>query len=128
LEINISKAGINNTAQIINEGFWGINVIANENYLLNFYLRTNNYTGSVTAILQDENNSVLATVIIPHKKGSSWQKYTATLTPKKIGRKSKFVLSFNIPALFGWILFPCFHSIHLKTGQWFKNGHCKIYC
>jgi alpha-L-arabinofuranosidase len=115
LQVDISKAGNDNTAQIINEGFWGINVIEGEKYLLNFYLRINNYAGTVTAMLQDENDSVLTSVVVPVKKGSSWQKYTATLSAKKSCKKSKFVLSFNKQGTV-WLDF-----VSLFPAQTFKN-------
>src|SRR4051794_20518483 len=38
LQVDILKADNNNTAAIINEGFWGINVVGGDSYKLNFYL------------------------------------------------------------------------------------------
>ena len=95
LQVEITKADNRNTASVINAGFWGIKVDAKEKYLLNFYLRHSNYTGTVTAMLQNENDSVLAKEVIAVKPGAGWQKYQATLAAFKSSPKAKFVLAFN---------------------------------
>ena len=95
LQVDISKADNNNTAQIINEGFWGINVIKGDSYKLNFYLRSNDYKGSVTAALQSDDGSVLASYTFLSATNNGWKKYSAVLTAAKADAKAKFVLSFN---------------------------------
>lgn len=95
LQIDLAKADGKNYAEVINEGFWGINVEANENYLLNFYLRSNNYKGSVIAMLKDEQDHILAKQVITPNGRTAWKKYSTTLTATASGRKAKFVLAFN---------------------------------
>ena len=95
MQVDISKANDNNSVQIINEGFWGINVVKGDSYKLNFYLRSNNYKGKVTAMLQDEDGSTLASYIFSSPANTDWKKYSATLTATKSDTKAKFVLLFN---------------------------------
>lgn len=95
LQVNISKADKNNTTQIINEGFWGINVIKGDSYKLNFYLRSNNYKGDVKAMLQSEDGSILASYTFSSAANKEWKKYSAVLTATKADAKAKFILLFN---------------------------------
>jgi alpha-N-arabinofuranosidase len=97
LQVDISKADNNNTAAIINEGFWGINVVDGDSYKLNFYLRTNNYKGSVTVMLQGEDGSNLAAYTFQSSTNNNWKKYSTTLKANKSDKKAKFILSFNAP-------------------------------
>jgi alpha-N-arabinofuranosidase len=95
LQVDMSNADNNNKADIINEGFWGINVVKGECYKLNFYLRSNNYKGSVTASLQTADGTVLASQIFSSVTNNAWKKFSATLTATKADEKAKFFLSFN---------------------------------
>ncbi len=95
LQVDISKADNNNKAEVINEGFWGINVKANEIYNLNFYLRSDNYKGNVTAMLQSEDGSILASFTLPNANNSGLEKIPCSLTATKQDGNAKFVLSFN---------------------------------
>lgn len=94
-QIDVSKADNNNTVEIINEGFWGVNVVKNESYKLNFYLRSNSYKGNITASLQSTDGTILASYTFPSAISNNWKKYSATLTAAKTDSKAKFVLSFN---------------------------------
>ena len=95
LQVDISNASSNNNIEIINEGFWGINIIKDDSYTLNFYLRSNNYKGNVTASLQATDGTVLASYTFLATTNNAWKKYSATLTATKTDAKAKFVLSFN---------------------------------
>ncbi|MEO8110209.1 MAG: alpha-L-arabinofuranosidase C-terminal domain-containing protein [Ginsengibacter sp.] len=95
LQVAISKADKNNSAEIINEGFWGINVIKSNSYNLNFYLRSNNYRGDVKVMLQSEDGSVLAAYTFSSVTNNGWKKYSAVLKATKADAKAKFVLSLN---------------------------------
>ncbi len=115
LQVDISSADNNNTATIINEGFWGINVVAGNSYKLNFYLRSNEYKGSVTAMLQGEDGSILASYTFQSLTGSKWKKYSTTLKANKSDKKARFILSFNQPGTV-WVDF-----VSLFPAKTFKN-------
>ncbi|HEY5405815.1 MAG TPA: alpha-L-arabinofuranosidase C-terminal domain-containing protein [Ginsengibacter sp.] len=95
MQVDISNADNNNQVQIINEGFWGINVVKGNSYKLNFYLRSSNYNGHITALLKSEDGTTLASYTFSSATNNIWKKYSATLTATKADAKAKFVLCFN---------------------------------
>lgn len=114
LQVGISKADATNTADVINEGFWGINVQANENYNLNFFLR-GNYKGQVKALLVTQDGTILGSYAIQINSDNKWKKYTGIIKAQKTDAKANFVLRFDKPGTV-WLdfvsLFPqkTFHN------------------
>ncbi|MBV4357555.1 hypothetical protein KTO63_10380 [Parasegetibacter sp. MAH-26] len=114
LQIEISKADAANTADVINEGFWGINVQANENYNLNFFLR-GNYKGQVKALLVAQDGTILGSCTSQVNNDVKWRKYVGVIKAQKTDTKAKFVLRFDRPGTV-WLdfvsLFPqkTFHN------------------
>ena len=115
LEVDISKANDVNLAEVINEGFWGINVVAGDSYYLNFYLRSNGYKGEITAMLEGEDGSILSSHTFSSLTKNNWEKYSATLKALKGDKKAKFVLAFNKPGTV-WLDF-----VSLFPAKTFKN-------
>lgn len=119
LQVVIAKADNDNKAELINEGFWGINTVAGKDYLLSFYLRNSNYKGTITAMLQAGDGSVLAAFTFNQKNNTNWKKYSAVLKPVKSEAKAKFVLAFNDSGTV-WIdfvsLFPANTFKHRANG------------
>ena len=96
LKINIQKKDPNGQADLVNEGFWGINTVAGEKYDLNFYARTAGlYKGRLTVSLQSPRGDVLASYTFPALRQRDWTKYSCTLTATKSDPKARFVLSFG---------------------------------
>lgn len=95
LQADISKADDSNKADIINEGFWGINIVKGDSYKLNFFLRSNSYKGNITASLQSADGTILASHTFSAASNKDWKKYNAVLTATKTDTKAKFVVSFN---------------------------------
>lgn len=96
LQLDIKQLDANGKVNIVNEGFWGINTISGDNYYLNFYVRGNNtYKGNITASLQAEDGSVLASYTFTNITNTAWKKYSCTLKAAKSNPKARFVLSFN---------------------------------
>lgn len=94
-EIGLARKG-GGLADLINEGFWGINTVAGQKYDGSFYARTAGlYKGAITVSLQSENGEVLATHTFPAVKERKWHKYGCTLTAVRTDPKAKFVLSFG---------------------------------
>ncbi len=115
LQVDISKADNNNKADIINEGFWGINVVKGEDYILNFYLRRNNYSGNISAQLQSADGTILSSHIFSDADNNGWEKYSAVLHATATDSKAKFVLSFNNTGTI-WLDF-----VSLFPAKTFKN-------
>jgi len=89
LEVSIKKKN----ASLMNEGFWGINTVAGNKYVLQFYAR--NYKGPVTASLQSSNGDILASYTFTDINKKGWTKYSATLSAVKSDPAAHFVLSFG---------------------------------
>lgn len=83
------------TAQLVNEGFWGINTVQGRSYSLSFWAK-GNYSGTLKARLADsEGETVYAETAVEGKIGKKWTKYTATLTAKSSNPKAQFQLVFD---------------------------------
>ncbi|MDO9375708.1 MAG: alpha-L-arabinofuranosidase C-terminal domain-containing protein, partial [Ferruginibacter sp.] len=119
LKIDISSANNSGKAEVINEGFWGINAIAGDSYYLNFYTRANTYEGTITVSLQSADGRVLASHSFEKTNNKTWKKYNCVLKPSTTDPKAKFVLSFNSKGT-AWLdfvsLFPA------KTFKGRRNG------
>ncbi|MBS1746784.1 MAG: DUF1080 domain-containing protein [Bacteroidetes bacterium] len=115
LQVDISKADNYNKVDIINEGFWGINVVKGDDYLLNFYFHSNNYSGNISAQLLAADGKVLASHIFSSANNNEWKKYSAVLHATATDSKAKFVLSFNNTGTI-WLDF-----VSLFPAKTFKN-------
>ncbi|MBS1664107.1 MAG: alpha-L-arabinofuranosidase [Bacteroidetes bacterium] len=89
------KVKVGGAGNLINEGFWGINVVEGDNYNLTFYARNESYKGALTASLQSTDGKVLATYSFKSVAGSSWKKYTCKLKATASDMKGKFVFTFG---------------------------------
>lgn len=83
-------------ADLINDGFWGINTIAGDQYHLSFYARTDaQYKKSLTVSLQSLDGKILASHTFNTIKSDTWKKYSCTFKPTLSNPKAKFVLTFG---------------------------------
>jgi alpha-L-arabinofuranosidase len=81
---------------LVNEGYWGINVVQGQEYDLTFYLRPGTFAGKLMVTLQ----SVDGTVLGKHDFGTvqrdqSWKKYTATITATADDPRAQLALTFQ---------------------------------
>jgi len=118
LRIDIKKTG--GQADLVNEGFWGINALAGEKYTCSFYMRTAGlYNGPVTVSLQSEKGEVLAAFKFAGVNDPGWHKYSCILTAVKTDAKASFVLSFGTAGRL-WVdfvsLFPENTFLHRPGG------------
>jgi len=83
-------------AELVNSGFWGMNVVAGDRYFLSFYARDpGGYKGAVTASLRSEDGKVLAEHVFDGLGAGGWKKYTCTLQAVRSDAKARFVLEFG---------------------------------
>ena len=94
LRIDIERADSKNKIDVINEGFWGINVEQGETYELTFYARTKKYKGDITASLIGTDGKVLASKTF-NGAGTEWKKLKATLKATGSDSNARFYLSFS---------------------------------
>lgn len=84
------------TNALVNEGFWGINVVKGVSYELSLFVRVNQqYKGSIIASLQSANGTILATYTFPNCTNNEWRKYATTLTATQTDPNARFVISFD---------------------------------
>jgi hypothetical protein len=113
LRIDINTADEKNKVQVINEGFWGINVVKDETYELTFYIRGKKYSGDVSASLIGDDGTVLASKTFKNAAGSDWKKHQSTLRATASNKKARFHLIRVV--LYGLIMFLSFRQKHSKT-------------
>ncbi len=94
LELDV-KASAEMPVCLVNEGFWGINVVQGRTYRLSFFAK-GFYQGGVKATLCNKDGStVYASTDVKASFGKEWTKYTATLTATGNDPKAQFALVFD---------------------------------
>lgn len=81
---------------LVNEGFWGINVVKGETYKLSFYIRTNkSYKGPFVATLETEDREILASHTFNENANYEWKKFECNLQATGSYAKARLCLSFQ---------------------------------
>ena len=94
LELDV-KASAEMPVCLVNEGFWGINVVQGRTYRLSFFAK-GFYQGGVKATLCNKDGSTIyASTDVKVSFGKEWTKYTATLTATGNDPKAQFALVFD---------------------------------
>ena len=94
LELDV-KASAEMPVCLVNEGFWGINVVQGRTYRLSFFAK-GSYQGGVKATFCNKDGStVYASTDVKASFGKEWTKYTATLTATGNDPKAQFALVFD---------------------------------
>lgn len=82
--------------RLINEGYWGMNLVKDDSYLLRTILRTSpSYKGKVTALLLSSKDEVLATVPVEVTGNGDWDDIRLVMKPAATDGKGKLVLEFD---------------------------------
>lgn len=96
LEINIKSLDKNGQADLINKGYWGINVEKGDTFLLKFYLRADKrFRGPIDVYLQSKNGMVLGKHVFYSISQNSWQEYRCNLVASGTDPKAEFGFSFE---------------------------------
>ena len=95
LKMVVTSASTTARAGVYNPGFWGINVVAGQQYKLTFFAKRDvNFSGDITASLENSDGAKYATAVISGLT-DQWQKFTCTLTPAGSFATGRLVLSAN---------------------------------
>lgn len=96
---NNLKVSVKNASQpvtLVNEGYWGMGIKANENYHLRVILRpSSNYKGKIIAKIISESNDVLALTEIEAPLENQWNDFKAVLVPVAKDSRAKLALEFD---------------------------------
>ena len=115
MQVSIAKLGANGKTSLCNEGFWGINTAEGDTYDLNFYARTNNYSGPLTVSLVSPEGKTLATYQFRSIASQPWKKFSCQLKASGSHPKAKFAMSFGSTGTV-WLDF-----VSLFPAKTFKN-------
>lgn len=92
--LQINLPGANDRVTLTNSGYWGMNVVQNDNYDLRFYARKNNqYKGNLVVRLTSPAGKVLSENKVSLNNNNDWNEYKIRITPT--GSDHKGVLTFN---------------------------------
>lgn len=96
LKVTIKDAST--PVRLINGGYWGMNLVKEDSYLLRTILRTSaDYKGKITALLLSEKDEVLASAPIEISGSSTWNDVHQMMRPAATDAKGKLALEFDGP-------------------------------
>jgi alpha-L-arabinofuranosidase len=94
LQIDVTSLSAGGRAALINEGFWGINVIPDAKYKLSFYARTDgSFKGPIAVSLEGADGKAHASSLVALDRSTGWKKYETTLTATTANPKARLALS-----------------------------------
>ncbi len=94
LKIEISDAST--PVRLVNKGYWGMNLVQGENYLLRTIFKVAaGYNGDVKAVLLSKNNEVLASAPVEIKDKAAWNDVTLQIQPTATDAEGRLALEFN---------------------------------
>ncbi len=94
LKVTIKDAST--PVRLVNGGYWGMNLVKDDSYLLRAILRTSaDYKGKITALLLSDTDEVLALAPVEVDGSGSWNDVHQTLRPSATAAKGKLALEFD---------------------------------
>lgn len=94
LKVTIKDAST--PVRLVNGGYWGMNLVKDDSYLLRAILRTSaDYKGKITALLLSDTDEVLALAPVEVDGSGSWNDVHQTLRPSATAPKGKLALEFD---------------------------------
>ena len=93
VQVDVSNLGAGGRAALVNEGFWGINVVEGAKYKLSFYARSDGtFKGPVAVSLEGADGKPHASSLVAMDRAQGWKKYETTLTATSSDPKAKLAL------------------------------------
>lgn len=94
LKVTIKDAST--PVRLVNEGYWGMNLVKDNSYLLRTIIRaSSDYKGGITVLLLSDNDEVLASA--PVEIATDWKDANQTLQASATAAKGKLALEFDSP-------------------------------
>ena len=94
LKVTIKDAST--PVRLVNGGYWGMNLVKDDSYLLRAILRTSaDYKGKITALLLSDTDEVLALAPVEVDGSGSWNDVHQTLRPSATAARGKLALEFD---------------------------------
>ncbi|MBR5536043.1 MAG: hypothetical protein IKU60_05285 [Clostridia bacterium] len=92
LKLNITKMPEGGHVGIRNEGYNGMEFETGKEYTLTFFARTDNFKGSVSAVLLSATGEIISNPVAVNKLTDEWTEYTLTLTPSEYAAQGEMAL------------------------------------
>lgn len=81
---------------LINRGYWGMNLIGGDNYLLRTIIRpSDDYKGSISLMLLSEKGELLAKTELNGLRSNEWNDVETTLVPSGSDARARLSIEFN---------------------------------
>ena len=94
LKVTIKDAST--PVRLINEGYWGMNLVKGDSYRLRTILRPSaDYKGKITALLLSDKDEVLASAPVEVTGSNVWSDAQQMLSPSTTAAKGKLALEFD---------------------------------
>ena len=93
LKLSITAADA--LVRLVNGGYWGMNLVEGDTYLLRTILRTSGYKGGVKALLLSEKGEVLVSAPVLLGEDGQWSDVDQKLVPLATSGKGKLALEFD---------------------------------
>lgn len=94
LKVTIKDAST--PVRLINEGYWGMNLVKGDSYRLRTILRPSaDYKGKITALLLSDKDEVLASAPVEVTGSNVWSDIHQMLSPSATAAKGKLALEFD---------------------------------
>lgn len=96
LKVTLRKASA--PVRLVNEGYWGMNLVKEQNYLLRAIVRpATDYKGGVKALLLSEAGEVLASAPLELADAGAWNDVRLSLRPTATSGRGRLALEFDAP-------------------------------
>jgi alpha-L-arabinofuranosidase len=94
IQVEVTSLADGGRAAVVNEGFWGMNVVSGAKYRLSFYARPDTaFKGPIAVSLESADGRMLASSLVAIAKTPGWKKYEATLTATATDPKARLALA-----------------------------------
>ncbi len=94
--LSVNLPGTDSRVTLSNSGFWGMNIVNGENYLLRFYARKDGqYAGKLTVSLVSPEGKILSEDQLTLKGDPGWNEYKMTIQPKDSSHQGKLMFTFE---------------------------------
>ena len=94
IQVDVTTLPEGSRVAVVNEGFWGINVVPGGKYKLSFYARSDgSFKGPIAVSLEGADGRAHASALVRIEGVAGWKKYEATLTATSGEPKGRLALS-----------------------------------
>lgn len=96
LKVTIKDAST--PVRLVNEGYWGMNLVKDDSYLLRTIIRAaSDYKGKITMLLLSDKHEVLASAPVEITGDGEWKDVNQKMQPSATAAKGKLALEFDGP-------------------------------